>query len=202
LPKQLDDETEALLETAVQSAHQMESMVRDLLAYCKILHEEDEQCEVVESSEVLELALQNLATAIAEASGKITHDELPRVRMAKPHLLQVFQNLIGNALKHRAAEPPEIHIGVQSRGKYCEFSVVDNGLGIEPQFQERVFDVFKRLRKKDTPGTGVGLALCKRIIERYGGAIWIRSDGKKGTAFFFTVPAAGNDNNVAPGDVS
>ena len=189
IENQVDPAAAALLDGAIENAHQLEAMVRDLLAYSKVLHEMDE-CprEVVDANEVLEAALKNLAAVIGETSAQITFDKLPPVRMARIHLLQLFQNLVGNALKHRGSDAPQIHVGARLCHGYCQFSIVDNGLGIEPQFQQRVFDVFKRLRKKDIPGTGIGLALCKRIVEGYSGRIWISSDGQKGTTVFFMVP--------------
>lgn len=186
----LDPEAQSMLDTAARSAIQMIDMVRALLAYSKILHDDERRWPVSNCCEVLEAALEHLAPAIRETSARITHDPLPLVKMDRTQLLQLFQNLIGNALKYHGSGPPEIHIGAILRKSFWQLSVSDNGIGIEPQYQERVFGVFKRLQKTDAAGTGLGLALCKRIVEHYGGEIQVLSDGIKGSKFVFTVPAA------------
>jgi signal transduction histidine kinase len=194
----LDSDTEALLNSAMQNARKMEAMVRDLLAYSRVLHDDEQSWPITNCCEVLAAAVENLAVEIRASSAQITHDELPLVKMDRTHLLQIFQNLIGNALKYRGlVEPPQIHIGSAATQKFWKLSVKDNGIGIKPEFHERVFGIFKRLREKEVDGTGIGLALCKRIVEHHGGEIWIDSSvGKQGATFVFTVPAVEGKGNV------
>ncbi len=188
----VDDTARAYLDTAVENAHRMEAMVRDLLKYSRMFGDDEIEWAASDAKEVVSLALKNLASSIEESAARVDYGELPTVNMPQTHLLQIFQNLIDNSIKHRGPKPPDVHIEARADGGVCRFSVSDNGLGIEPQFQQRVFHVFKRLRKRETPGTGVGLALCKRTVEHYGGQIWIESNGSSGSTFFFTVPCAGN----------
>jgi light-regulated signal transduction histidine kinase (bacteriophytochrome) len=190
LKNRVDEQSNAFLDGAVESARQMETMVRDLLAYSRSLTEGEVERVRTDASAAFEQALKNLATRIAETGATVTASPLPAVRIPRIHMLQVFQNLIDNSLKHRGAESPLIQVAAACENGMCQFSIADNGLGIEPRYHERVFDVFKRLRKSDAPGTGVGLALCKRTVEHYGGTIWIESDGQTGTTFFFTIPSA------------
>ena len=120
----------------------------------------------------------------------MTHDPLPNVHGDAKLLGLVFQNLIGNALKFRGQEPPQIHVSARQKGAHWLFSVQDNGIGIDPQHAERIFEVFQRLHtRKEYAGTGIGLAICRKIVERHGGRIWVKSEPGKGAAFFFTVPA-------------
>ena len=186
----------ALLNSAIQNAQHMEEMVRNLLAYSTVFGEDAEQWPVTNSADVLASAMQNLSLEIRESGAKVTWDELPLVRMDKTHLQQVFQHLLCNAIKYCGPEPPLIHFSASAQLDYFRFSVTDNGIGIDPQFHKRVFGAFKRLRFKDVPGTGLGLALCKRIVEHYGGRIWIHSDGKKGTTFYFTIPGTERKDHV------
>ena len=137
----------------------------------------------------LQHALSSLAEAIRENDATVTCDPLPQVYMGEAHLQQVFQNLIGNALKYRTEEPPRIHISAADQRTAWRFSVQDNGIGIDPQYKEKIFGVFKRLhRDQKYSGTGIGLAICQRVVERYGGRIWVESEPGKGATFFFTVP--------------
>jgi light-regulated signal transduction histidine kinase (bacteriophytochrome) len=122
----------------------------------------------------------------------VTCDALPDVRTGEAHLELVFQNLIANALKYRNDEPPRVHISAVSQGAFWCFWVQDNGIGIEPQYKEIIFGVFKRLhRDQKYPGTGIGLAICQRVVERYGGRVWVESEFGKGATFYFTVPRHG-----------
>jgi signal transduction histidine kinase len=170
----------------------MEIMIRDLLSYCRALNGSAKAAQAVESDAVLETALGNLQRMIEETGAEITWDELPAVFVQEIHLLQIFQNLVSNALKYCGDERPRVHISAtQDEGQWV-FSVADNGIGISSQFQERIFGVFKRLGHRDVPGSGIGLALCKRIVEHYGGRIWVDSEVNRGATFFFTVPLEGN----------
>ena len=133
-------------------------------------------------------AMANLTAAIARSSAAITYDPLPAVRVREVHLQQIFQNLVSNAIKYRSAQPPCIHIGAVQKGGGWEFSVQDNGIGIEPRYKDQVFGLFKRLHSRSRySGTGLGLAICKKLVERYGGRIWVESQLGAGSTFFFTL---------------
>jgi len=183
-----------LLTVMIDNAQRMEAMVKDLLAYSRSLDAAEEQMAGpdsanVDASLILETALQNLAAAIAEKGAEITWDPLPAVSMQPNHLRQVLQNLIGNALKYGTDRPIKIHIGVKSLHDDVLLFVRDNGMGISPRFHDRAFGMFKRLHGGSVKGTGIGLAVCKRIVEHYGGRIWIESQEGEGATFFFTVPS-------------
>jgi light-regulated signal transduction histidine kinase (bacteriophytochrome) len=138
---------------------------------------------------VLREALANLMVAIAESGATVTRDAMPTVSGDATQLTQLFQNLVGNALKFRGERPPRIHIGAIRKNGQWRFSVADNGIGMEPQYFERVFLVFQRLHtRKQYQGTGIGLAICKKVVERHGGRIWAEAEPGKGATFFFTIP--------------
>jgi light-regulated signal transduction histidine kinase (bacteriophytochrome) len=139
---------------------------------------------------VLDGALLNLELSINESNAGITRELLPTVLCDEIQVGQVFQNLIGNAIKYRRPNvTPEIHIGAERRDREWTFSFRDNGIGIDPQYHERIFGIFKRLHGRELPGTGMGLAICKRIVERHGGRIWVESNAGEGATFRFTLPA-------------
>jgi light-regulated signal transduction histidine kinase (bacteriophytochrome) len=130
----------------------------------------------------------NLSIAMTESGARVEHGELPVVRGDDSQIAQLFQNLIGNAIKYRAQQPPRVMINAEcSRGEWC-FSVRDNGIGIDPRYSTQIFGIFKRLHGSEYPGTGIGLALCKRIVERHGGRLWVESQLGQGD-FRFTLPA-------------
>jgi PAS domain S-box-containing protein len=177
----------------VQGAMRMETLLRDLRTYTQVSSEEREPKEDVDAREVLKKALANLEVVIKESDASIESTDLPRVRMYEFQLQQVFQNLIGNAIRYRSGEPPRINVAAQQRGAEWLISVQDNGIGIAPEFKEQIFGIFKRLHNTtDYPGTGMGLAICQRIIERAGGRIWVESQLGGGSTFFFTVPVRGS----------
>jgi PAS domain S-box-containing protein len=186
----LDGEANTLLDAALQGAIRMQAMVKDLLAYSRALEGYELGHSVASSNEILDNVLANLQSAIEEKNAVVTWDELQTVRVEPLHLTQLFQNLISNGLKYsKPGQQPHIHIESWHRDAECTFCIRDNGIGIHPDYQARVFGVFRRLREVDVPGTGIGLALCKRIVEHYGGKIWIESKPGCGAGFFFTVPA-------------
>ena len=133
--------------------------------------------------------------AIADSGAVITHDPLPSLPADQTQLTQLFQNLVGNALKfRRPEEPPRIHVAAAREDSAWRFSVRDNGLGIDPQFFDRIFIIFQRLHgREEYPGTGIGLAVCKKIVERHGGRIWVESEPGKGSTFHFTIPDRGRE---------
>jgi light-regulated signal transduction histidine kinase (bacteriophytochrome) len=142
-----------------------------------------------DSAAILERAIANLQMAIAESGATITHDSLPEVMVDASQFVQLFQNLIGNAIKFRSEQPPQIHISAEHIEDAWRFSVRDNGIGIEPEYTERIFIIFQRLhRRADYPGTGIGLAICRKIVERHGGRLWIESEPGQGSIFYFTLP--------------
>jgi light-regulated signal transduction histidine kinase (bacteriophytochrome) len=170
-------------------ATRMEMLVRDLLTYTQVVRL-DKPPDVNSVSSAVNAALANLAGAIAESRAKITCGTMPFVSMHTTHLQQLFQNLVGNAIKYRRANvSPVINIAcVQQSGNWL-FSVQDNGIGIENEYKERIFGLFKRLHTGDEyPGTGIGLAICQRIVDRYHGRIWVESKPGEGSTFYFTLP--------------
>jgi len=170
-------------------ATRMEMLVRDLLAYTQVTKFE-KPVEAADSGAALATALANLGGAISESGATITADPLPSLPVHITHLQQLFQNLIGNAIKYRSPDrPPVVHIAAERRNGYWIFTVSDNGIGIEPEYKEKIFGLFKRLHTSDEySGTGIGLAICQRIVERYHGRIWVESEPGKGSTFRFTFP--------------
>ncbi|MBV8817978.1 MAG: PAS domain S-box protein, partial [Acidobacteriaceae bacterium] len=195
---QLDDTARSYIEYAVEGARRLEALLRDMLIYTQAASVQDKDCGSVDANEVLQKALANLESAVSEAQAEIVTAELPRIKMQEVHLLQLFQNLLGNALKYRAAGQPRITVSVEPQGPSWLFSIKDNGIGIAPEYQRQIFGLFKRLHSAEAyPGTGVGLALCQKIVERYGGEIWVESAVGNGSTFFFTLPAEKSANREA-----
>jgi light-regulated signal transduction histidine kinase (bacteriophytochrome) len=186
----LDGQALEFLGNIREGARRMEMLVRDLLTYTQAatINEEPEQAD---ANIIIQAAIANLAGAIAESGATMDFDPLPSVRVHTIQLQQVFQNLISNAIKyHRPGVPPVVHATARRQDGAWLFSVTDNGIGIEAQFQERIFGLFKRLHTGDEySGTGIGLALCQRIVERNHGRIWVESEPGKGSSFHFTLPA-------------
>ena len=173
----------------VRGALRMEALLADLRTYAQVSATEYEPKEDLEASDVLNKALANLEGSINETGAQITSTDLPRIRIYEFQLEQLFQNLIGNAIRYRGGSPPRIHVAAVRQDREWVFSVQDNGIGIDPQYKEQVFGIFKRLHSSaQYPGTGMGLAICQRIIERLGGRIWVESELGRGSTFFFTVP--------------
>jgi PAS domain S-box-containing protein len=173
----------------IQGAQRMQQLLKDLLVYTHASTLGEEPTADVDAKEALERALSNLHAATTSTGASVTHGPLPRVRMHAFQLEQMFQNLIGNAIRYRREEAPEVHITAQRQDAQWLFSVRDNGIGIDPKYKERIFGMFKRLHSiADYPGTGMGLAICQRIIHRAGGRIWVESELGRGSTFFFTIP--------------
>ncbi len=164
--------------------------MRNLLAYATALdHENERSVSLVSGSDVLSEVRCNLAARLRESMGEVTSGELPYVRIPKAHLRLLLQNLIDNALKYRTTIPPRVHVTAGWKAGYQYFSVQDNGIGIEARYYNRIFGLFKRLGSKDASGNGLGLALCKRIVEHHGGQIWVESTLNVGSTFSFTLPS-------------
>ncbi len=181
-------EAEQLMNYAVESVKRMKTLIQDLLTYSRVATKEETH-SLIDCEDVLKLTLLNLSTSIKEHGAVITHDPLPTVKADAAQLAQVFQNLIGNALKFHGTALPRIHVSAARNGREWVFAVKDNGIGIEPRHFERIFVIFQRLHKRtEYDGTGIGLAIVKRIVERHSGQIWVNSEPGKGTIFFFTLP--------------
>jgi light-regulated signal transduction histidine kinase (bacteriophytochrome) len=186
---QLDETAAEFIGYAVEGAERMQALIADLLTYSRV---ETQGGEVTETAceAVLEEVLRDLQLAVAENGAVVTHDPLPTVPAIPGQLRQVVQNLLSNALKFRGPAPPRIHFAAQRRGPDWCFSVRDNGIGLDPQQAERIFHMFQRLHpRREYPGTGIGLAICKKIVERHGGRIWVESTPGQGSTFYFTLPA-------------
>ncbi len=173
----------------VDGVRRMDGLLRGILAYSRAGADE-EQPAIRHCGPIVEYVLANLRRAILESGAAISCDPLPSVVCAESALQELFQNLIGNALKYRSAERPlRIHVSASREGRWHRFSVADNGIGMKAEYLKQIFGVFKRLHKDEYPGVGIGLAICKRIVERQGGRIWAESELGKGTTFYFTLPA-------------
>jgi light-regulated signal transduction histidine kinase (bacteriophytochrome) len=185
------DEADTFITYAVSGTKQMQQLIKDLLVYSRVTSR-GESFVQVRCEEVVQRVIDNLKTAIEESEVKIRLPEtMPTMMGDKTQLVQLFQNLIGNAIKFRSERPPEVRIGVEratGRNEWL-FSVRDNGIGMDMQYADKVFTIFQRLHTtEEYPGTGVGLALCKKIVERHGGQIWVESKLGEGSTFYFTLP--------------
>ncbi len=184
----LDQHADEFIGFAVDGANRMQTLINDLLAFSRV-GTRGKPFAPTDCEEVLSHALANLTTAIQETGAEVTHDPLPTVMADEVQLGQLFQNLLANALKFRGLDPPRVHVSSQQQGEEWVFRVHDNGIGIAPEHQERIFTIFQRLHRRDEyPGTGLGLALCKKIIERHGGRIWVESAPNQGSTFYFSIP--------------
>ncbi|OXM43939.1 sensor histidine kinase [Amycolatopsis alba] len=188
----LDERGDQYIGFAVDGAKRMQALINDLLAFSRVGRRPGENV-LLETGDLLNIALGNLEDAIAESGARITHGELPAVLGEKSLLTAVLQNLVGNAIKFRGEDPPEIDVSAERDGEDWRFSVTDNGIGIKDEYAERIFVIFQRLHGRgDYPGTGIGLALCRKIVEHHGGRIWLDTTVTAGTRFSFTLPVAEN----------
>ena len=191
----LDADADEYISFAVDGARRMQRLIQDLLAYSRVGTTKRDLLDT-SSEEALQHALMNLRGAIEESGAMVTHDALPFVFADKTQLIQLFQNLIGNAIKFRGKEPPQVYVSAERRTGEWLFSVRDNGIGVDPQYAERIFVIFQRLHNREEyPGTGIGLALCKKIVERHGGRIWVASQTGQGATFHFTLPIVGQSRH-------
>ena len=183
----LDADADEFIEYAVDGADRMQRLIRDLLEYSRV-GSENTSFEITECELIWQHVMSNLSASIRDHHATVTHDPLPTIYANPTLLTQVFQNLIGNALKFHGSSPASIHVGATSLSDGWEFFIRDNGIGIPPDQRDRIFAVFQRLHgRSDYPGTGIGLAICKRIVEKHNGTIWVDSEPGKGSTFYFTV---------------
>lgn len=191
---QLDEDGEEFIRFAVEGATRMHDLINALLAYSRLdtagAPSAPEDCEAA-----LERALENLKVSIEDSDAVVTHGPLPRIRADATQIVQLFQNLVGNAIKFRRKDvPPRVRVEAELCADDWHFSVRDNGIGIDPKRANRIFVIFQRLHGRDDyPGTGIGLAICKKIVERHGGRIWVESGPGDGSVFRFTLPRAAGE---------
>lgn len=185
---QLDARADELITHTVDGVSRMQTLIDDLLSYSRV-STRGKAFETCDCKAVLKHAQANLEVAINETQAVITLDELPVVKADAAQLTHLFQNLLSNAIKFRSPQPPKIHVGVRHEQGRWVFSVKDNSIGIQPEYFERIFVIFQRLHTRtEYPGTGIGLAICKKIVERHGGQVWVESELGKGSIFYFTIP--------------
>lgn len=186
---QLDDRADQYIAFAVDGAKRMQVLINDLLSFSRVGRLTREHVRL-DAADLVRLALADLSLVIEETGTRVTvAEDMPTVSVDQSLMVGVFQNLVGNAIKFRGEEPPEVAVGVRDDGTDWEFSVADNGIGIGPEYADRIFVIFQRLHPKDAyPGTGIGLAMCRKIVEYHGGRIWLDTSVSRGTTFRFTLP--------------
>jgi PAS domain S-box-containing protein len=187
---QLDGEAPVCVQFITEGTKRMRELLADLLAYTRLTGDDPEAAESIDLNLVFQKTLENCKAAIEENKASVTSDHLPAVPGYEPHFVQLFQNLIGNALKYCGEQTPRIHVSAVNENGLWRLSVADNGIGIAPEYHQSIFGVFKRLHGRSIPGTGIGLAICQRVVERYDGRIWVESEVNRGATFYFTLPAA------------
>jgi signal transduction histidine kinase len=188
-PEKVDARGQHYIESAMDGALRMQRLIEDLLAFSRV-QTKGKTFAPANLGAALDRALLNLQVAMQETHAEVTSDPLPTLRVDASQISQLLQNLIGNGIKFHGEETPKIHIGAEQRDGAWTFSVRDNGIGMEPQYYDRIFQIFQRLHtRKQYPGTGIGLAICKKIVERHGGKIWVESQPGHGSTFYFTLPA-------------
>jgi light-regulated signal transduction histidine kinase (bacteriophytochrome) len=188
----LDADADKYIHYAVDGALRMQVLVRDLLAFSRVGRQGTELAET-DCNKVMETVLQNLESAIQDSGARVRYKPLPTVTADGSQLLQVLQNLIANAMKFHGEDAPVIQISCEKKGRDWVFSVADNGIGIAPEHAETIFVIFKRLHTRtEYPGSGIGLSICKKIVEHHGGRIWVESAPGHGCTFYFTIPVQVN----------
>jgi light-regulated signal transduction histidine kinase (bacteriophytochrome)/HAMP domain-containing protein len=194
----LDENARNYIRFAVDGAHRMKALVTDLLGY-SLIQTQGKQLEPTGANEVCDEAIENLSLAIQDAGAHVIRRSLPTVHADSAQLIRLFQNLIANAIKYRSDEPPRVEITAEERSQEWLFRVSDNGMGIDPKYHERIFVIFQRLHSREEyGGTGIGLAVCQRIVERAGGRIWVESSVSAGSTFCFTVPKSHHSIKKGP----
>jgi len=194
----LDSDADEFIHFAVDGAGRMQRLITDLLAFSRV-GRTGKEFEPTSLDAALDRALLNLQMAIDESGTAVTRDPMPVILGDPTQMVQVFQNLVGNAVKFRGTEPPRVHVSVRPNGGEWLLAVRDNGIGVDAQYAERIFIIFQRLHGREYPGTGIGLPISRKIIERHGGRMWVESEPGKGSTFFFTLPRLpGRDREGAP----
>ena len=184
----LDTDAKEFIQFAVDGALRMQRLINDLLSY-SLVGARQKPVKPTDCNSVLSQVIANLSVTIEQNNVIITTDDLPTVMADASQMQELFNNLVGNAIKFRSEHAPRVHVSAKQNGNKWLFSVQDNGLGIDPQYNNKIFLIFQRLHSKEEyPGTGIGLAICKRIVERHGGKIWVDSNVGKGSTFYFTLP--------------
>jgi two-component system CheB/CheR fusion protein len=189
----LGEDADRYISCSVDGALRIEALLKALLAYWEVSEREPDNLASIDCGVVLAKALLSLQTAIAESGAIVTSDPLPTVVAEEVLLMQLFQNLISNSIKYKGEETPRIHVSAARVAEGWLFAVRDNGIGIDPQDADRVFGLFKRLHGSEIPGTGIGLAICRKAVERQGGGIWVESEAGRGATFKFTIPCTHKD---------
>jgi len=185
---QLGADADQFIGFALSGASRMQTLIADLLEYSRSDRPEVNQTTVVNATDAVKAAVDNLKGLIAETGATVVFGELPELRASRTQLIQLFQNLIGNGIKYRRDVPPRIEVAATRDGSYWVFSVTDNGVGIAPAYQEKIFNLFQRLHGRDVPGTGLGLAICRKIVQSHGGRLWVESEPGQGSRFSFSLP--------------
>lgn len=185
---QLNGDGAEFMRYILDATQRMDRLLGDLLTYSHQFRSLDQPLEIIEPEGALQGAILMIDAAVQESGAKITNDPLPAVLFDFAQLTQLFRQLIANSITFRGTEPPKIHVSAIDTGEVIQFSVQDNGIGIDRGYYEQIFGVFKRLHGREFPGTGIGLAICKRIVEQRGGRIWVQSELGQGATFFFTIP--------------
>ena len=197
---ELDERADQYIEFAVDGAKRMQVLINDLLAFSRV-GRTDGKAEVLDAGEILDRAAENLGGALEETGGAITHDPLPHVRAEPALLATVFQNLLGNALKFHGEDPPRVHVSATRDGGRWLLRFSDNGLGIEHEYADRIFTIFQRLHGRSAyPGTGIGLAMCRKIVEHHGGSIWLEDTPPPGSTFVVALPVVADDPDGSGAD--
>lgn len=187
--KAIDDEMKEYIHYIVDGVSRMQRLIKDLLTFSRVGTRQI-NFKMVDSSIILLKCLSNLRYAIEESHALISYDKMPALKIDEVRIMQLLQNLMSNAIKFRTDRVPKIHIGIEERADEWMFSVSDNGIGIEKEYANKIFMIFQRLHNTSYPGTGIGLAICKKIVELHGGKIWFESEKNKGTTFYFTIKKA------------
>jgi PAS domain S-box-containing protein len=186
----LDSDADDFLNFMTEAANRMTQLLKDLLSYSQAGRPDRTRPEPIESATVLQWAIMNVNPLVKETRAIITYDPLPAIHADQTQTAQLFQQLLTNAMRFRGSETPRIHVSASRLDGMHRFTVKDNGEGVAPEFHERIFGVFKRLHGKDVPGTGIGLSICRRIVEAHGGEIGIESSAGAGTTIYFTLPSS------------
>jgi two-component system CheB/CheR fusion protein len=194
------EEADRAAQLIVEANDRMGQLLEDLLAYTQLSPDVGSADQVVDLNVVMAETIGNLETTIEGCGALVTHDVLPKVRGRDAYFVQLFQNLIDNSIKYRGDAPPRIHISVEKQAQEWRFAIKDNGIGVDAPYHEQIFEVFNRLHGNQIPGSGFGLAICRRVVERCGGRIWVGSESGPGSTFYFTLPVL--EEEVAPQDAT